>query len=58
MGTEDAFTPAANSFIMAEKINGAWLIPVTGAGHGLMHQYPDIFNSVVTTFLRTAVMKR
>ncbi|MGH9977916.1 MAG: alpha/beta fold hydrolase [Nitrososphaeraceae archaeon] len=57
LGTEDAFTPAANSYIMAEKIPGARLVLIRGAGHGLMHQYPDIFNSMVTTFSQASVMK-
>jgi pimeloyl-ACP methyl ester carboxylesterase len=58
VGTEDAFTPAANSLIIAEKIPAAWLIQIRDAGHGLMYQYPDKFNNVVLTFLQTASMNQ
>jgi pimeloyl-ACP methyl ester carboxylesterase len=58
VGTEDAFTPAANSLIIAEKIPGAWLIPVREAGHGLIYQYLDIFNRIVTTILQTTTTMR
>jgi pimeloyl-ACP methyl ester carboxylesterase len=40
-GTEDISAPAANSLIIAQKIPGAWLVQIKGAGHGLMYQYPD-----------------
>jgi pimeloyl-ACP methyl ester carboxylesterase len=52
-GTEDVAVPAANSLILAQKIPGAWLIQIKGGGHGLMYQYPDIFNKVLQTFLLT-----
>jgi pimeloyl-ACP methyl ester carboxylesterase len=52
-GTEDVAVPAANSLILAQKILGAWLVQIKGAGHGLMYQYPDIFNKVLQTFLST-----
>ena len=34
--TEDVDIPAANSLVIAEKIPGAWLVQIKGAGHGLM----------------------
>jgi pimeloyl-ACP methyl ester carboxylesterase len=37
--------------ILAEKIPGAWLIKIKGAGHRLMYQYPEQFNEIVKTFL-------
>ncbi|HYT45571.1 MAG TPA: alpha/beta hydrolase [Methylomirabilota bacterium] len=52
-GTEDVAVPAANSLILAQKIPGAWLVQIKGGGHGLMYQYPDIFNKVLQTFLLT-----
>ena len=45
--------PAANSLILAQKIPGAWLVQIKGGGHGLMYQYPDIFNKVLQAFLST-----
>jgi pimeloyl-ACP methyl ester carboxylesterase len=53
-GTEDVAVPAANSLILAQKIPGAWLVQIKGGGHGLMYQYPDIFNKVLQTFLSAA----
>ncbi|CAN5513300.1 alpha/beta hydrolase [soil metagenome] len=53
VGTDDIWTPAANSLLIAEKIPGAWLVQIRDAGHGLMYQYPDKFSKVVSTFLQT-----
>jgi pimeloyl-ACP methyl ester carboxylesterase len=53
VGTEDIWTPAANSLMMADKIPGAWLIQIRDAGHRLMYQYPDKFSNIVSTFLQT-----
>ena len=50
-GTEDVAVPAANSLILMEKIPGAWLVQVKGAGHGLMYQYPEQFSKIIKTFL-------
>ena len=52
VGTDDIWTPAANSLMIAEKIPAAWLVQVRDAGHGLMVQYPDKFSKVVSTFLQ------
>jgi pimeloyl-ACP methyl ester carboxylesterase len=52
-GTEDVAVPAANSLILAQKIPGAWLVQIKGAGHGLMYQYPEEFSSILLTFLST-----
>jgi pimeloyl-ACP methyl ester carboxylesterase len=51
-GTEDISAPAANSLIIAQKIPGAWLVQIKGAGHGLMYQYPDKLSTVLQTFLK------
>jgi len=50
-GASDIITPSANSLLIAEKIPGAWLIRINGAGHGLMYQYPQRFSNIVKTFL-------
>jgi len=50
-GTEDAIIPLKNSFIIAQKIPGAWLMQFKDAGHGLMYQYPKSFSNVLLTFL-------
>jgi pimeloyl-ACP methyl ester carboxylesterase len=50
-GTEDVAVPAANSLILVQKIPGAWLVQIKGAGHGLMYQYPEQFSEIVKTFL-------
>ncbi len=52
-GTEDVAVPAANSLILVQKIPGAWLVQIKGAGHGLMYQYPEKFSEIVKTFLST-----
>jgi pimeloyl-ACP methyl ester carboxylesterase len=46
-GTEDVAVPAANSLILVQKIPGAWLVQIKGAGHGLMYQYPEEFSSIL-----------
>jgi pimeloyl-ACP methyl ester carboxylesterase len=53
VGTDDVITPAPNSIMIAEKIPGAWLVQIKDTGHGLIYQYPDKFNRVVSTFLQT-----
>ncbi len=52
-GTEDVATPTNNSLIIAQKIPEAWLVQFKGAGHGLMHQYPEELSDVIETFLTT-----
>jgi pimeloyl-ACP methyl ester carboxylesterase len=50
-GTDDQAIPSANSLVITEKIPGAWLVQVKGAGHGLMYQYPELFANIIQTFL-------
>jgi pimeloyl-ACP methyl ester carboxylesterase len=52
VGTDDIWTPAANSLMIAEKVPGAWLVQIRDSGHGLMYQYPDKFTNIVSTFLQ------
>jgi pimeloyl-ACP methyl ester carboxylesterase len=40
-----------NSIIIAEKIQGSWLIQINDAGHAVMSQYPDKISKVLQTFL-------
>jgi pimeloyl-ACP methyl ester carboxylesterase len=53
VGTDDVITLPANSLLITERIPGAWLVQIKGAGHGLMYQYPEQFNKVLQTFLST-----
>jgi len=55
-GTEDVAIPAANSLIIVQKIPGAWLVQIKGAGHGLMYQYPEKLSTVLQTFLTTTTI--
>ena len=55
-GTEDVAVPTANSLIIVQKIPGAWLVQIKGAGHGLMYQYPEKLSIVLQTFLTTTTM--
>ena len=50
-GTEDVISVPANAFVIGERIPGAWVIQVPGGGHGMMYQYPDQFERIVTFFL-------
>src|SRR5918996_6215716 len=52
VGSDDLFTQASNSLILAERISGSWLVQVGNSGHGLMYQYPDAFNRLILTFLK------
>ena len=58
VGTDDYFTPSANSINIVEKVPGAWLIQIKDAGHGLMYQYPEIFNEAVLSFLSIQDIQR
>jgi len=53
VGTDDIWTPAANSLMIVEKIPAAWLVQIRDAGHRLMYQYPEQFSKIVRTFLET-----
>jgi pimeloyl-ACP methyl ester carboxylesterase len=53
VGTDDIWTPPANSLMIAEKIPAAWLVQIRDSGHGLMYQFPGKFTKVVSTFLES-----
>jgi len=50
-GAEDVIAPPENAFILAQRINGSWLVQFKGAGHGLMYQYPDRLSKIVADFI-------
>jgi len=50
-GAEDVIAPPENAFILAQRINGSWLVQFKGAGHGLMYQYPDRLAKIVADFI-------
>lgn len=50
-GAEDVIAPPENAFILAQRINGSWLVQFEGAGHGLMYQYPDRLAKIITDFI-------
>jgi pimeloyl-ACP methyl ester carboxylesterase len=53
VGTEDIWTPAVNSLMIAEKVPAPWLVQIGDSGHGLMYQFPDKFTREVSTFLES-----
>jgi pimeloyl-ACP methyl ester carboxylesterase len=53
VGTDDVIASPVNSLLITERIPGAWLVQMKGAGHGLMYQYPEKFSSILITFLST-----
>jgi pimeloyl-ACP methyl ester carboxylesterase len=53
VGTDDVIASPVNSLLLTERIPGAWLVQIKGAGHGLMYQYPEQFSSILLTFLST-----
>jgi len=50
-GTEDVIPPPINSFIIGEKIPGAWVAQIKGGGHGAIYQHPEEFLKIVLMFL-------
>ncbi len=51
VGTEDVLTTPKNGFIVAQGINGSWLVQIKGGGHGLMYQYPDKLAEIIDDFI-------
>jgi len=50
-GMEDLLIPPKNSLILANRINGSWLIRLENAGHGLFGEYPSELARIVTDFI-------
>ncbi len=53
-GTADEIVPPANAVLLAEQIEGSWLVRFRDGGHGMMFQFPLQMADVVITFLHTA----
>jgi len=51
-GEEDKMTPPDLSRFIADSIPGAKLALIEGAGHYVMREKPDAFNSVLSAFVR------
>ena len=51
-GDDDKMTPPDLSRFLAEKIPGSKLALIEGAGHYVMLEKPEAFNSVLTAFVR------
>jgi pimeloyl-ACP methyl ester carboxylesterase len=51
-GTADQVVPPENSRILAERIPGAQLIELEGAGHGFLAEKAEETNSTVLAFIR------
>ncbi len=51
-GSDDKIVPAANSRILAERIPGAQLLELAGAGHGFLVEKAAEANAAVLAFLR------
>ena len=47
------YTLHVNSLKIAEKIPGAWLVQIKGAGHAAPDQYPEEMDKIMNTFLST-----
>jgi pimeloyl-ACP methyl ester carboxylesterase len=52
-GADDVISVPENAFVIGGRIPGAWVIQVPGGGHGMMYQYPEKFERIVTFFLDT-----
>ncbi len=50
-GMEDPLLPPENSLILANGINGSWLVRFENAGHGLFGQYPNELARIVADFI-------
>lgn len=50
-GMDDLLIPPENALILANRINGSWLIRLENAGHGLFGEYPSELARIVTDFI-------
>ncbi len=53
VGAEDRLTPPKYSAFLHERITGSRLDTIPGAGHLVMIEKPDVFNSLLRSFLET-----
>jgi pimeloyl-ACP methyl ester carboxylesterase len=56
VGSDDAFTPVAEAELMYERIPGATLAVIDGAGHMPNLERPVEFNVALEAFLRSAAI--
>ena len=53
-GTDDnLYVPHGNSWVIANKVPGAWLVQIKDAGHAVPDQYPEKVGNIINTFLST-----
>jgi len=52
-GAEDVISVPENALVLGGRIPGAWVIQVSGGGHGMMYQFPDEFDRIVNFFLES-----
>lgn len=50
-GMDDLIIPPENSLILANRINGSWLIRLENSGHGLFGEYPSELARIVAEFI-------
>ncbi|MDD3460550.1 MAG: alpha/beta hydrolase, partial [Mesotoga sp.] len=51
-GTDDIIVPAKNSLILAEAIEGSWLVKLNNGGHGAIYQFPEKIAGLLIAFLK------
>lgn len=51
-GTDDIIVPAKNSLILAEAIEGSWLVRLNNGGHGAIYQFPEKIAGLLIAFLK------
>ena len=52
VGNQDILTPRGDSEEIADRINGAELVVISGAAHGFMVEHASTFNKILKDFLR------
>lgn len=57
-GMEDLIIPPGNSLILANMINGSWLIRLENGGHGFVIQFPGRVARIVTDFIEMSQVKQ
>ena len=51
VGEEDAITPPAESLLLRDRVPGARLVTIAGAGHLSSLEQPEAFNGALRGFL-------
>ncbi len=55
-GMDDLIFLPENSLILANRINGSWLVRFENAGHGLFCQYPNELARIVSDFIELSAL--